>query len=322
MLKHAPPDQAAMEKETTDPIVREALEWLVRLRDDKASEDDRRAFQAWLDQSESHVAAWEHAQAFWKRFDIVQPEIEGIRRSQSALSRRNLLFGGAAALVGAGGLYAFSRRDLFADFVTGIGERRSWTLVDGSSVELGTYSALSINFTESSRQVELYRGEGFFGVAAGAARPFAVNAAGGTTQALGTKFNVKYVDDLVTVAASEHAVMVRVGASSPVKVEQAWQLSYGRDGPGDVTRADLGTIEAWRQDRIVFQDVPLRRVLAELERYRRGRIVLMNKSIGDIPVTAIFDARQPDAALQTIADTLPIRVLHAAKFVSVVYSAL
>jgi transmembrane sensor len=316
-----PANWGTMEKEATDPIVMEALDWLVRLRDDKASDDDRHAFQAWLDKGESHVAAWEHAQAFWKRFDIVQPEINNLRRSQSVLNRRNLLLGSGAALIGTGGLYAFGRRDLFADFVTGIGERRTWTLADGSSVELGSYSALSINFTQSSRQVELYRGEGFFGVTAGAAPPFTVNAAGGTTQALGTKFNVKYVDDLVTVAASEHAVMVRVGAASPVKVEQGWQLSYDRNGPGGVTRADLGMIEAWRQDRIVFQDVPLRRVLAELERYRRGRIILMNKSIGDIPVTAIFDTRQPEAALQTIADTLPIRVLHAAKFVSVVYSA-
>ena len=75
-----------MQKETTDPIVTEALEWLVRLRDEQASDDDRRAFQAWLDRGESHVAAWEHAQAFWKSFDIVRPEINNLRRSQSVLS--------------------------------------------------------------------------------------------------------------------------------------------------------------------------------------------------------------------------------------------
>ncbi|ARP99005.1 FecR family protein [Pseudorhodoplanes sinuspersici] len=309
-----------MGKETTDPLVIEALEWLVRLRDDKAGEEVRRAFQTWFDQSEAHVAAWEHAQAFWKRFDIVQPEIESIRNSQKFLNRRNLLLGGGAALVGTGGLYAISRSDLFADFVTDIGERRTWTLADGSLIELGSYSALSSNFTETSRQFELHRGEGFFDVAAASKRPFSVNAAGGTTHALGTKFNVKYVGDLVTVTASEHAVMVRVGASSPAKIEQGWQLSYSKSGLGNVTRVDLGSIEAWRQDRIVFQDVPLRRVLTELERYRQGRIILTSKSIGDIPVTAIFSTKQPEEALQTIADTLPIRILHATKYVSFVYS--
>jgi transmembrane sensor len=309
-----------MEKPPTDSVTLEALEWLVRLRDDQATDEDRRAFQDWLDRGESHAAAWAHAQEFWKRFDIVQPEVDSLRRSRSAFSRRNLLLAGAAALIGAGGLYVSSRRDLLADVVTDIGERRALTLADGSLVELGSYSALSVDFTDSTRRVELYRGEGFFDVAADAARPFVLNVAGGAAQAMQASFDAKYVDDLVTVAASTHAVLVRAGPSSPVKVAEGWQVSYGRQGPGEVTRADLGTIEAWRQDRIVFQDVPLRRVLAELERYRRGRIVLMARGIGDIPVTAIFDTRRPEEALQTVADTLSIRVLHATKYVSVVHS--
>lgn len=304
---------------TTDPIVMEALEWLVRLRDVNVSDDDRRAFQVWLGQDEAHAAAWAHAEALWKRFDIVQPEIDRLRRSQSAFSRRNVVLGSAAVLIGAGSLYAYSRPDLFADYATNVGERRTVTLADGSTVELGSYSAMSAKFTGSARQILLYRGEGFFVVAADAKRPFTVDAAGGTTRALGTKFDVKYVDNLVTIAVSEHAVMVGAGASPGVKVEQGWQVSYGGSGLSGVTQADFGTIEAWRQDRIVFQDVPLNRVLAELNCYRRGRIVLMSSSIGNIPVTAIFDARQPDEALQTIVDTLPIRALHATPYVVMVY---
>ena len=80
-------------------------------------------------------------------------------------------------------------------------------------------------------------------------------------------------------------------------------------------------MEAWRSDRIIFQDVPLRRVLAELERYRRGRIILMDSSIGDIPVTAIFQTARTESALQTIADTLGVRLLKAANYVTLVYRA-
>lgn len=303
-----------------DPILMEALEWLVRLRDSKAGADERRAFERWVDQGEPQRVAWAKAQALWTRFDIVKPEIKRLRRSQRALTRRKLMIAGGALLAAAGAHYVAGRRDLFADAATDIGERRTFALADGSAVELGSYSALSLNFTAVARQVELYRGEGFFEVAPDPSRPFTVMAADGTTEAIGTKFDVKYVDDLVTVSASERALMVRVGAAPPLRIEPGFQLSYGRDGPTGATPADPVSVEAWRQDRMVFQDVPLRRVLAELERYRRGRIILMSRRIGDIPVTAVFSTRQADAALKTIADTLPIRVLQATRFVSLVYS--
>jgi transmembrane sensor len=310
-----------MREEATDPIVMEALEWSVRMRDDKATAADHEAFEAWLAADETHAAAWDHVEALWKRFDIAQPEFDRLRRPRTLLNRRNFLAGSAAIVVGAGGLYAIERPDLFANYVTGVAERKTFVLPDGSTVELGSYSALSANFTDDARRVDLYRGEGFFTVAADPRRPFAVHAADGVTQALGTRFDVKYLDDLVTIAVNEHAVNVHSGQFTDERVEEGWQVSYGSDGLGKPSQANFDAVEAWRRDRIVFQDAPLRRVLAELERYRRGRIILMDSSIGDIPVTAIFDAKQADGALRTIADTLQIRVFHAIGSVAIVYPA-
>jgi transmembrane sensor len=309
-----------MREEAIDPVVMEALEWFVRMQDDKASDKDRRAFQSWLHADPAHAAALAHAETLWKRFDIVKPEIERLRRSHNAVARRTVLLGGAIALIGAGALYVRGRDDLLADYTTDIGERQTVLLDDGSSVELGSYSALSVDFTAASRQVRLHRGQGFFDVRADPARPFTVDAANGTMQALGTSFDVKYVDDLVTVVVSRHAVSVR-GTFPPVKVEQGWQVSFDRKGPSVPTQADLATAEGWRRDQIIFQDVPLRRVLAEIERYRRGRIVLMDGSLGDIPVTAIFSSRQAENALQTLTETLPIRIFRAGGLVTVVYPA-
>jgi len=307
-----------MTDDTTDPVVAKALEWFVRMRDEQVNDADRDAFQAWLAQDPRHAAAWARAEALWDRFDIVRPEIERLQRPAAGRSRRNLLIGAAAA-VGAGGLYALARPDLFADHVTGVGERRTFTLADGSTVELGSYSALSTAFTAERRQVELLRGEGFFSVVPDPARPFSVGAGGGTTRALGTRFDLKYVDELVTIAVEAHAVAVRAGAAPEVRIAQGWQVSYGRDGIGLPSKANLEAVAAWRRDRIMFQDVPLRRVLAELERYRRGRIVLMDRSVGDIPVTAVFDTRDAESALRTIADALSIRVLNATNYVAFVY---
>ncbi len=229
-----------MRESPTDPTVLEALEWFVRMRDEKISDADRRAFQAWLDESEANVAAWERAKALWERFDIVQPEIQRIRRSQSLLNRRAVLFGGLVALTGAAGAYVVNRRDLFADYVTDVGERRTFKLLDGSMVELGSYSALSRQFYPKAL------GNSF----SIAVRPslmllprkthLIVNVAGGATQALGTRFDLKYVDDQVTVTVSEHAVSVRMGVSPALTVKQGWQVAYGSgSGLGQVTQADL-----------------------------------------------------------------------------------
>jgi transmembrane sensor len=309
-----------MQDESTDPVVLEALEWFVRMRDEKATAEDRRSFEAWLAEDPAHAAALTHAEALWKRFDIVKPEIERLRRAQSPFSRRNIMLGSAAIMIGAGALYLRGRNDLFADYTTNVGERRTVSLEDGSAVELGSYSALSVDFMPTERRVRLHRGQAFFETATDAARPFLVDAATGTMQALGTRFDVKYVDDLVTVVVAEHAVMVR-GAFPAVTVEQGWQVSFGASGQPTLAPANLATAEAWRQDQIIFQDVPLRRVLAEIERYRHGRIVLMDGSLGAIPVTAIFSAKQPENALQTLVDTLPIRLFRAGPLLTIVYPA-
>ncbi|MFK0166490.1 FecR family protein [Rhizobium sp. NPDC090279] len=308
-----------MSEDATDPIVMEALEWFVRMRDDKVTAADRQAFEAWLAADDAHAAAWKHAAALWDRFDIMQPEFDRLRRGRSLLSRRNVMLGALALIGGSGSFYALSQPGLFAEYTTDIGERRTIRLQDGSSVELGSYSALSTFFTESERRIELYRGEGFFDVSPDPARAFFVHAGGGTTRALGTKFDLKFVDDIVTVAVNEHAVQVQTGDLSTLRLEAGWQVSYGGGRLGQPTKASLDTVEAWRSDRIIFQDVPLRRVLAELERYRRGRIILMSESIGDIPVTAIFETKHTESALQTIADTLGVRLLNAANYVTLVY---
>src|SRR3546814_17597567 len=81
-------------------------------------------------------------------------------------------------------------------------------LADGSSIELGSDSALSVALGNRQRVVTLYKGEAFFTVAADAGRPFVVQAAGGSTQALGTAFNIKTVEGRAIVTVTEHAVLV------------------------------------------------------------------------------------------------------------------
>lgn len=307
-----------MQDYATDPAYLEALEWFVLMKDEEVGDAERAAFEEWLAADPSHVAAYERARALWDRFEIVKPEYDRLHRA-GRIGRRSALLGGLAMLVAAPAFYMLMRPGAFADYSTGAAERITVTLPDGSTVELGSYSALSLDFTPEQRRLVLHRGQAFFHVAAEPARPFVVQADGGTIQALGTAFDVKIAADQVIVSVIEHSVKVRATQSLPVVLEAGWQLSYGSNGIRPPVRTDLAAVQAWRQDRLIVEDVPLRQVLTELERYRRGRIVLMDNAIGDIPVTAVFDTRHTDKALQVIAETLPVEVLNAYGYLTLVY---
>ena len=140
------------------------------------------------------------------------------------------------------------------------------------------------------------------------ARPFIVKAGGGEIRALGTAFNVKYQNDRVVVTVIEHAVEVTFGNSS-IRLGQGEQLSFGAARLEPPHPADLAAVEAWRRDRIFFSETPLGDAVAEIERYRRGRILVTDAAVAAIPVTGIFRTDQTDAALQTIGDTLPVDIV-------------
>ncbi|HKU97242.1 MAG TPA: FecR family protein [Vineibacter sp.] len=315
-----------MTPEQPDTTTAAAQRWFVLLRDQDASEADRAAFARWLADDPANQAAWERTQRLWSRLDDLTPHLRhrlhaeiGNRGHAPAMSgpatgrsRRAWLQGAAAAaLVVAGGGYALTVPGPFADYRTRTAERRTVTLPDGSTMELGSNTAVSLAFDSDIRRLVLHAGEAFFQVAADARRPFIVAADRGATRALGTAFNIKRQADAVTVSVIEHAVAVSVDGQPAVTVGQGQQVRYDHRRLDAVRAADVADVQAWRRDRLVFRDSPLRAVIADLERYRSGRIVITDDRIARIPVTGVFHARQTDAALATIADTLPVRVTRA-----------
>lgn len=306
-----------MDQDRQDELTEQALRWLVVLNDDKTGGADREAFAAWLARGPSHEAAWARARHVWSRAGVIEPVIRARRAEAVPLAandrpgwsrRRWLGTVAATGLVAIAGGYALTRHDLFAGHATGIGERRTVELADGSAVDLGSASSLSVSYTAQARELVLHAGEAFFTVAAASSRPFVVAASGGRTRALGTAFNVKHVPDAVLVTVAEHAVAVEAGVGPAVQVDTGRQVRYGPEGLGPVSPADLAAALAWRRGRLVFHDAPLAEVVAELERYRRGRVLILDDRVAALPVTAVIEVRETDAMLQTIAATLPVRV--------------
>jgi len=322
-----------------DAAMAEARRWLVLLQDREADAEVRGRFEAWCAADPAHATAWERTERLWSDLDQIAPILRNRERDRRAtahprtpvrrapvrtgpvmLGRRAWLGGAlaASAAVVAGLDYLKLAPWHGGDLRTAAGERRIFRLPDGSTAELGGRSALAVTMAEERRALTLLEGEAFFSVAPDPARPFSVRAAGGETRALGTAFSVKIEEAQVAVTVAEHAVEVRSGYQGPAVVRQGQRLVYGRDGFGSLQSVDLGLALSWREDRLIFQEAPLARVLADLERYRPGRILVTDAAVGAIPVSGAFDAHRTDEALETIADTLPVRVTWLTRFLVIV----
>ena len=65
-----------------------------------------------------------------------------------------------------------------------------------------------------------------------------------------------------------------------------------------------------RRQPLVDAIVPLGEVIDDLQRYLPARIFLLDGALDRITVTGVFEATRAEAALQTIADTMPIRLVR------------
>lgn len=291
-----------------------AIEWLVLLHSGKASETDRVAFQAWREQSSEHALAAEEAETIWHGLGVVGNDArikDGARRR--ATTRRALLGSVGAVLVGVvvyrAGLFGPA---IFADHATGTGEQRTETLPDGSTVRLNAKTALSVDFTVGKRSLVLHYGQATFTVAHDAARPFLVAAENGWTQAIGTVFDVDIRPAEVVVTVVEGTVAVSTDDTSGERIMAGAdrQVRYAMGRPAQASTVDAESETAWRRGKLIFNGKPLGDVVSEIRRYRGGEIVILNDRLRALKVTGVFDLSDPDAILQTIEATLPVRISY------------
>lgn len=293
----------------------EAIDRIVYLSSGRATEQDHLQFANWRHQSPQHEMAAREAEALWHGIDTAG---KSIRKStkQRNITRRTLL-GLTAAITTGAALHqsALIGPHLYANYVTGTGEQRSITLIDGSTVLLNAGSALSVNISDKERRIILHEGQALFTVAKDNTRPFIVEAHNGQTRALGTVFDVDIQPRQVSVTVVEGTVGVTTDAKlnsvdkNIVVMQANSRIHYQESGfisaPKQVN-SDMET--AWRRGKLIFNAKPLGAVIAELERYRSGKIILIGQQLQSLKVTGVFDLTQPEEILQAIETTLPVSV--------------
>lgn len=289
----------------------------MRIHSGEASEAERVAHAAWMAADPLNRAEYAKLGNIWSDLDRI-PDPRAISLAPSVgrrrASRRAFLAGGAAAFA-ATGLIAVAGPSAFlgGDHATGTGEQDSVTLSDGTGVELDADSAIALDFTDAVRGVRLLRGRAFFDVAKDV-RPFSVSAAGGSVTALGTRFVVHEWAGAVTVSVQESAVAIVAPGGAEVRINAGEGVSYGDQGLGRVRSNDVEAELAWRRGKLIFEDRPLRQVIADVNRYRSGTIRVTDDRLLAMRVSGIFDIGNPDGVLDAIRGTLPVRTLELTRY--------
>jgi transmembrane sensor len=163
-----------------------------------------------------------------------------------ALRIRRRLLAVAAALALAIGAAALWQSARFPTYTTDIGERRSITLADGSTVNLNARSRLRIEFSRSERRVELIEGQALFQVSKDKNRPFVVSSGDARVRAVGTQFDVyrKATGTTVTVLEGRVAVYSSARVEPPAPAPAA--VSPANSGPAHASGHSAATQQAQR----------------------------------------------------------------------------
>ncbi|MGB6487367.1 MAG: FecR domain-containing protein [Steroidobacteraceae bacterium] len=319
-------------------IQSEAADWVVEFQTGEVDAVARERFAGWLRSSPEHVRAyielvtlWEDARLYDRGRAIAIDDLIAAARSEPNVvalaspeshaagpdsggrrpaSRKHAWTGtslkvavaAAVVLLVIGGLLVMPRP---AEYATGIGEQRTVSLSDGSSVELDAVSRIRVEFGAHERRVDLLEGQALFRVAKNAARPFVVVSGGTRVRDVGTQFDVNrnsfktvvtVIEGLVSISYSSDSI----AAPSPISVSlRPIEVGAGEQvvvAPHMIPRpepANVMTATAWTRNELIFQSTALPEVAAEFNRLNARQLVIEGPQLQDFHVSGVFPALDP-----------------------------
>lgn len=219
-----------------------------------------------------------------------------------------------------------ARPTLARTYTTGVGQRDSARLADGTRVVLGPDSRLTVpsDYGTTSRSVEL-RGDGYFDVVHDAAKPFAVRVGQAVVEDIGTTFSVESDDAAATsVSVVTGSVRLRQAQSEPtsgVVLAAGDRGSIDESGRATAQQHVVGDEDiAWTRGQLVFRDAPLSRVANELRRWYGVTLRVNDSALLNTPVSTSFAGEPADRVLNIIGLTLGARVQRRGDTATLVFN--
>lgn len=315
-----------------EQLERQAIHWLVRLQSQPADPAVQRACTAWRNSHPAHERAWASVQNTYGMLQqqihqipasAAQHAVQLLNRSTQRISRRKAL-GQLGMLLAVACPVGLALREytpwqrLRADYATATGERLDLSLDDGSRLVLNTDSAVRMHFDAEQRLILLDRGEIYLRSGADAdspvRRPLRVQTGAGLFQAVGTRFSVRHMPDGASrLHVEEGAVRLQPARAPSALIAGAGQ-TYLLNARGGSLLAPSGLdLHSWIEGQLVAHDVRLDTFLAELGRYRPGRLD-WSPEVAALRISGTYQLRDTEQLLALLPRALPVRIATRTRY--------
>lgn len=286
-----------------------AADWADRLPDLSAAE--RAQLEAWLAGGPGRAAAFALMRDT-QRDTALLDAAERVRAAPVAKRSMRLgLIAAGVALVAGLSAVVLARPYLAAteapmELTTPLGQRAEHQLSDKSVVTLAADTGVSVRYSHDAREIALTKGDAMFQVAKDKARPFRVQAGDTQVTAVGTTFEVERVSDAVQVRVFDGVVRVNRDGAERSLGKGEWLMLVADHAPVQ-GRLGADSYQAWRSDWLDADALPLKYVIARLNRYTAQSVSLHDPSLGDLQVTGRFKLDRPAESLTMLAALLDMR---------------
>lgn len=294
-----------------DRLQREAIGWVVRLTSGDATTEDAEQLKAWRARSRDHEEAFRLASQIWRETGRGALGADfGVRGRKPVLSRRLFLAGAGSGAALAAGWAGVSLgvlpgpAQLLSDYSTAVGRQSLIDLPDGTRVDLDGASALDARFTADERTARLVTGAAAFDVRADA-RHFHVAAGPGMVTAHDAAFAISTGAGPTRVECTRGSIMVEDGGDVRLKAGERVVLDAGHLSAPEAM--DPANAAPWRRGLLIFENRPFEEVVADINRHRRGRVVLARPGLGARRVDGVFHLDRPDEIVANLAASLRLR---------------
>ena len=179
------------------------------------------------------------------------------------------------------------------------------------SPELNSDTAVDVRFDAGERRLLLLRGE--IQLSTGHdPRPLHVYSAEGRLRPVGTRFDVRQFAGRTRVAVHEGAVQVENRAGQGLLLPSGRQLDFDRERLGAPQPLPVGS-GAWTDGMLVAAGMRLDEFLAEVARYRPGRLGC-DPRIGGLRISGSYPLDDSERILATLPAVLPVEVRRITRY--------
>ena len=297
-----------------DAITDAAAHWCMRLHADDCTTAERQDFAQWHDAHPLHAFEYAAMLEIWDVADHLPRNEPPVVLPLKTRSRLRTYAIAAAVCLAAVPLAAFTGWEAgwlpssYKHFEAANGLRKV-TLDDGSQVELNLGTELVYSHYIDQRRVTLKKGEAFFSVAHDATHPFIVKAGDGQVRVTGTQFNVWKYEDQVRVMLLEGSVQISSDTlHASVPLSPGMQASY-RQGDASPQVAAINPNDsalAWRQGKLVLDNLTLADALPLINRYLNKPVMLADANTGMIRIGGIYNLNEVNNLVPSLPKVLPV----------------